>query len=333
MLDLAQNRNLRVITGQLALMPNETLRVEAGVQSFGCLRDRVAAVALEWLLKLDPATHPRTTNADSLVTRQFKGGTDGQSKGKEVVSRVGGGLDTLGRLPIPAPSSAPWEWRKGCWTVSLSLRGGSSPNDPPARKLADALDTIRHYRQLQTVVYTDGSAVGGIKRGGSSAVVTSDDPGNPTFLDVRHQCGTEYTTSLEIEMWGLWLALDCLDDEAVAAGVLICSDSHWDPNALTESGHSSHSVLAPLRACLRGLKGRVCFQWVPAHCSLLGNKRADEEARKVAGLGPDNGAQRGRVSFDVVKGLIGSQVKDGSPSRARTSQVYGDGPFLCLKGA
>jgi ribonuclease HI len=100
--------------------------------------------------------------------------------------------------------------------------------------------------------------------GGSSAVVTSGNTGNPTFLDVRHQYRPEYTTSLEIEMWGLWLALDCLDDEAVAAGVLICSDSQWALNAIKESGHSVHSVLAPLRARLRGLKGCVCFQWVPA---------------------------------------------------------------------
>jgi hypothetical protein len=36
-LNQAQNRNLKVITGQLASTPNEALRVEAGVQSFGCL--------------------------------------------------------------------------------------------------------------------------------------------------------------------------------------------------------------------------------------------------------------------------------------------------------
>jgi ribonuclease HI len=127
--------------------------------------------------------------------------------------------------------------------------------------------------------------VGGIRRGGSTAAVTSGDPGNANFLDVRHQCGPEYTTSLEVEMWGLWLALDCLDDEAVIAGVLICSDSHWAFNALKESGYSSYSVLAPLRACLRGLKGCVCFQWVPAHCGLLGNEREDEEARKESSQG------------------------------------------------
>jgi ribonuclease HI len=149
--------------------------------------------------------------------------------------------------------------------------------------------------------------VGGVKRGGSSAVVTSGDPGNPTFLDVRHQYRAEYTTSLEVEMWGLWLAFDCLDNEAVAAQVLICSDSQWALNALKESGHSAHSVLAPLRARLKGLKGRVCFQWVPAHCGLLGNERVDEEARKAVDLGPADGAQRGRISFEMVKGLIRSQ--------------------------
>jgi ribonuclease HI len=152
----------------------------------------------------------------------------------------------------------------------------------------------------------------------SVGVVTSGDPGNPTFLDVRHQYGPEYTTSLEVEMWGLWLVLECLDDEAVATGLLICSDSQWALNALKESGHSAHSVLAPLRARLRGLKGRLCFQWVPAHCGLLGSKRADEEAKKAADLGPADSGQRGRISFEVVKGLIRSQVKDGSLNHART---------------
>jgi hypothetical protein len=132
--------------------------------------------------------------------------------------------------------------------------------------------------------------------------VTSGNPGNPTFLDVRHQYRPEYTTSLEVEIWRLWLALDCLDDEAVSAGVLNFCDSQWALNALKESGHSTHSVLAPLRARLRGLKGCVCFQWVPVYWGLLRNKTADEEARKAANFGPADGAQRGRISFEVVMG-------------------------------
>jgi hypothetical protein len=134
-------------------------------------------------------------------------------------------------------------------------------------------------------------------------------------------------------MWALWLVLDCLDNETAAAGVLICSDSQWALYALKESGHSAHSILSPLWARLRGLWGRVCFQWVPAHCGLLGNERADEEARKAADLGPADGAQMGRISFEVVKRLIRSQVKNGPPNHARTLQVYGDGPFRPLQDA
>jgi hypothetical protein len=59
-LELAQNRNLRGITGQLGSTPNEAQRLEAGV-----------------------------------------------------ISRVGRGLDTHKRLPLPDPTSAPWEWGRG----------------------------------------------------------------------------------------------------------------------------------------------------------------------------------------------------------------------------
>jgi hypothetical protein len=107
----------------------------------------------------------------------------------------------------------------------------------------------------------------------------------------------------------------------------------WALNALKETGHSAHSILSPSRARLRGLKGRVCFQWVPAHCGLLGNNRADEEARKAANLGPADGAQRVKISFEVVKRLIRSQVKDGPPNHAHTLRVYGEGPFRPVQGA
>jgi hypothetical protein len=80
------------------------------------------------------------------------------------------------------------------------------------------------------------------------------------------------------------------------------------------------------------LEGRVCFQWVPAHCGLLGDERADEEARRAAGLGPDNGAQRGKISFEVVKGFIRNKVKDGPPSHVYTLRVYGDGPLRRFRG-
>jgi hypothetical protein len=84
------------------------VRVEAGFQSFGCLQDRAAAAALE-SLRLNPVTHTRAVQADSGVTRQFKRCADGRLLGKEVISCVGGGMHTDGQLPLPAPTSVPWE--------------------------------------------------------------------------------------------------------------------------------------------------------------------------------------------------------------------------------
>jgi hypothetical protein len=240
-------------------MPNKGLRLEAEVQSFGSLRDFAASIALERSLRLNLAAHLRAAQATSGVTRQFKRGTDGREMGREVNSLVGGGLDTHKQLSLPAPTAALLEWGKGCWSITLNLRGGCDPDDPPARRKADALDTIRSYGQLWTVIHTDGSAEDGVKRGGSSAIVTSGDPCNPNFLGVRHQYRPEYTTSLGVEMLGIWLSVDCLD-EVVAAGVLICSDSLWALDALKESWHSTHSVLVPLQARLRGIEGCVCFQ-------------------------------------------------------------------------
>jgi hypothetical protein len=69
---------------------------------------------------------------------------------------------------------------------------------------------------------------------------------------------------------------------------------------------------------------------VYAYCNLLGNERADEEARKAADLGPSDGVQREMISFEVVKGLIQIQVKDGPPNQTRTLQVYSDGSFWPL---
>jgi hypothetical protein len=70
---------------------------------------------------------------------------------------------------------------------------------------------------------------------------------------------------------------------------------------------------------------------VSAHCGFLGNERADEEAKKAAGLGPDDGAPKGGYPLRWLRVLF--EVKDEPPSHASTLQVYGDGPFRRVQGA
>jgi hypothetical protein len=117
-LNCAQNRNVRFITGQLASTPNEALRLKAGVQSFGYLRDRAAAVELERLLRLDQAAHPRAAQVELGFTWRFKRGTDGPTTRRENISREGGGWiptnNSLSLLPHLPP-------RTGERGIGLSL--------------------------------------------------------------------------------------------------------------------------------------------------------------------------------------------------------------------
>jgi hypothetical protein len=75
-------------------------------------------------------------------------------------------------------------------------------------------------------------------------------------------------------------------------------------NALKESGHSSHSYPSHVASSSKAHQGQCMLPIGP--CSLQPSREqgADEEVRKAAGLGLDDGAQRGRISFEVVKSRI-----------------------------
>ena len=69
-LDKAQNRGLRLITGQFSSTPIDALRLEAGFQSADCYARREALLAWEKSIRL-PQAHPRSTLALSRVRHRL----------------------------------------------------------------------------------------------------------------------------------------------------------------------------------------------------------------------------------------------------------------------
>jgi ribonuclease HI len=321
-LERAQNRCLRAITGQYSSTRVEALRAESGIPSLRTVFCREAAKALERSFRLPPS-NPRL----SLALREVAHRTQRSSWRKqagEIIDRVG--LTAHARFPFPPVTSAPWLWRNVGWSVNLVLKGGSGRSSDTPTRLADAMDTIRSLGTFENLWFTDGSAGGGVHNGGSAAVLFRGQVGDLTYVETRTSRGAPFTSSLETEVAALTLAVDALapGNQNRSGRSLICSDCRSALSALSAGVSESDPLLGQLRRSLRRVAGEVVFQWVPGHCGLFGNELADLAARTAThrtALGND-----APVTFAAAKCMIDRNVRDEPFESERLRQVYGSPP-------
>ena len=317
-LDKAQNRGLRCVTGQFSSTPVEALRLEAGFQSADCYARRETALAWEKSIRL-PQAHPRSSLALSRVRHRL---ARSSWREKAIALADECGFRAHAPLALPPPTTAPWEWRRPSWKVHLHLEGGTNRSAPAEEKLADALNTIRTFGRRRAIIYTDGSAEDGVRSGGSAAIVCNDDPIDPTVLQREVQTGPEYTSSFETEVWALLMAAVWLSDNGQAEDrFLICSDSFSALSALAGAGGKPHSLIVGLKEHLDRVPGVVDLQWVPSHCGLSGNELADSEAGRAARRDPALVPLRAPLSLESVRSSICSQIKDVQPDPVRRREV------------
>ena len=315
-----QNRCLRVQSGLHRSAPVESVRLEAGAESFATSLKREAALAYEKAVRLPETTHPTTQLANRPRQRRWVKGTSWRELAMQVSTAVG--LSALPRLPLPPPSKDPREKGSERYTISLTLKGGSSRDSPQNQRMTDALETIRSHGATDVTFYTDGSAAGGTVDGGCAVVLTTGDPGSPTVLEVRHRRGPAFTTSFETEGWALLDLVEWTEEWPERRRILVCTDSQSALSALREGDVKGHTILVRLYRLLYVSPHDFVFQWVPGHCSLPGNERADEEAGKAAGDNSLDTLNQTPISYQVAKALLRARVKDPPPVHPRTREVY-----------
>ena len=138
-----------------------------------------------------------------------------------------------------------------------------------------------------TWVWSDGSAEGGTTRGGGGARLTL---ASGEEREIRVPAGM-LCSSTRAELWALRAALRCLADLLEHLGpdpVIACTDSRA-ALALLESGAGAQrsqvgTDIWELLTRITSTDREVRLQWVPAHCGLPGNERADALAKEAAAL-------------------------------------------------
>jgi ribonuclease HI len=281
-LERAQNRALRVVSGQLRTTPVEAVRAEVGVPRYADVVEYLAATAWEKARRL-PAEHPRAMAAAGNVAHRTR-----RSSWRVLATKVceDSGLAATAVSALRWNRPEPWRWKDSQrWSASLTLDGGSSKATALATLHKDALDTVtRCGVHCRWIAYTDGSAMGGTSDGGSAAVITRGDPADPEVLHVRRRRGPQRTCSFDTEVMAMQLALDWCES-AGDGEVLVCTDSQALLRALTSESAKDGEAVGSLRRRLSRAGRKVWLQWVPGHCGLPGNERADFEAGVAAGRG------------------------------------------------
>ena len=329
LLERTHNRALRVLTGQLSDTPLECLRLEAGFSSFETSIRRNAAIAWEKSARL-PDSNPRHELFGSPVFHRWKR-KDCSSVAKETCSSLG--LNENGRKPITCKVTPPWFWdRRSKLIVNTSLIGNSNKMDNKQIQLSDAIKTIEANGKPAFIIYTDGSAEGGLRNGGSAAVITSGSPSNPNLIATIKAKGSKLTYSYETEVTALLLAAKWIEGQGARpeGHILICSDSQSALSCLSGSGLGDDADMAKVRRILTATDRQVTLQWVPGHCDLVGNDWADSAAGEVAAAPlqhPDDiidTPPSSSISFEAVRALILREIIDPPTTHQRTKTIYAD---------
>ena len=310
-LERTQNKALRLITGQFRDCPLVALRLEAGVVSYethmkrGILRSREKALRSH-------ATHPRRLAYEESVPRRLNRHS-WKSLGDELSSNYFIDNESL-RKPMKQHQYAPWEYSP-LENIFPHVPGLAGKADTDERKLHLSYDRIRAI-EADFIIYTDGSASGGVRDGGAAAVVTTGPPETPMEVEggLMMSRGSSLTCSYAEEVSAMHLAADWIESNCVQEKVLIVTDSQSLCEAL--QGHGED--IADLRMRLMASPTDLTVQWVPGHSNIAGNDMADAAAKAATTLNEEQGA----ISYGSICACIKDAVKDDPLAHPRSAAVY-----------
>lgn len=191
------------------------------------------------------------------------------------------------RLPSQKFSAIPpWTELKPA-TIRCSLLDPSiDKSSLPTVLRTCALETIESYSNTPVQVYTDGSAFNGTTSAGCGAFLKF--PTGPD-MELSKPCGNP-CDNYSAEIQGLISAIETINDnfetgQQEPKDIVIFTDSLSALKALQnlESSISGIDDLAlVIDKLLTSYDIKLTLQWIPGHCNLQGNDRADKLAKEGA---------------------------------------------------
>ena len=168
--------------------------------------------------------------------------------------------------------------------------------------------------EREITVYTDGSTDGHQEKGGAEVYI--HDATHSTILEESYPAG-RYCSSYGGECVAMLKALEWLQRNPTPS--LICTDSDSLVSALEENNWKDRDPwLKQIKKIIFDYPQEITLLWIPSHCGIEGNDKADELAKK--------GTEKNQEDIPVTHAIMKAKIKAQSwpLTHTRAEKTYQD---------
>ena len=296
-LSKVQNAGLRIITGAMKTTPIRSMEVATDLRPLDNRREEKIYIQSEKIRRLN--NHKLHDKINELTKNRLK-----RTSFNHLARRIRSENENI--TPVSADSIEPLTFNShnpidATIEFSLTVPGVEQGKTQPITvlktlSLAMLNDTYddNHWAQ----VYTDGSADEAVRNGGAGVFIKL-----PHQPPISHSYATgEMSTNFRAEAIALHRALETLETlESLPPQVVVLTDC-LSILQLLQNPARGDSTISDIRNLLNILSNRVrvVLQWIPAHCGIPGNEKADSLAKE----GTRKEQFHHRISYSEAKTLI-----------------------------
>jgi ribonuclease HI len=277
-LDKVQNQALRIITGGMKSTPIQEMEKITGIQPLQERRDTKVMIQGEKFLAME--SHPMKARFQELALGRLK-----RSSFIHQAKRMRRTLLDLPSttLPVtPIPQYTPWEMEIGPQVdIQTDIPGVHNREQQDKKGRRDATQKLiddKYPQDFWIRIYTDGSALDAVKKGGAGVVIQY--PYNRCKDTISIPTG-DYCNNYESEVKAISVAAEKL---------LTITDNSYSAVILTDAKSVLEALenrkLPSLLCTLAKIRKhrRLVLQWIPAHCGISGNEEADQLAKSGSAM-------------------------------------------------
>jgi ribonuclease HI len=313
-LDKVQNQALRVITGAMKSTPVKAMEQLTSIPPLSHRRDTKALVQASKYEFLPE--HPMQHKLQGLTKNRLRR-TSFVHKTKELTRRnaekLGPSILPLNRSDLPKP----WNQELANTHISTTVPHlhPTSMDDATKRALTLAMIADEYPPESWTHIYTDGSATAAVKDGGAGIYIQHTSGRIDTVSVATGKHCTNYKAEYEAMVTALGMIEETLED---CWQIVILTDALSVLQALE---NHKLPVLSEVLSRMSNTR-KIALQWIPAHCGIPGNEKADELAK----LGAEGDQPVNKISYEekttTIKAAMRCQpVKDDYHYLDRKEQV------------